>query len=498
MSKAKFKLSNYIKSFNTKTLLILFLDAGVISLSFLLAVLIKGDLAITYDVFERYITEIPIVIIVYFVVFELFNMNKSLWKFAGLEEILKAVAANAVATFSSYILIRMVFDKHLNLSFYIIAFFIITFSTLLSRSFYRVLITTKIIFKHKTDNGKALIVGAGQAGVMVFNELKINPKFDSQIVGFIDDDLNKIGKYIHGVPIIGSTLEIDSRIKELDIDLVYVAIPQAGKQKIKELLNLIEKTGTKIQLMPPFYEVLQENIDGKIKLRDINIEDLLGRDPIVLEEDGIREFIDSKTIVVTGGGGSIGSELCRQLRRYNPAKIIIIDIYENNAYDLQMEFERLYRTSTVKHKPEIIVLIASVRDEQRIDEIFKKYKPDIVFHAAAHKHVPLMEVSPKEAIKNNIFGTYNVAKMADKYEVEKFVFISTDKAVNPTNVMGATKRFAEKIIMELNENSKTDFAAVRFGNVLGSNGSVIPLFKKQIEEGGPVTEIGRASCRERV
>ena len=487
MNNIKLKFYNYIKSYNMKMLLVFFIDAGVIALSFLLAVLVKGDLTITYDIFVRYVTEIPIVLIIYFVVFELFNMNKNLWKFAGLEEIIKAVAANAVATLSSYLLIQFAFDKHLGSGFYIIAFFVVTFSTLLSRTFYRVLITTKTLFKYKTNHKKALIVGAGQAGVMVYNELEINPKFDSHIVGFIDDDENKIGKYIHGVPIMGYTSEIDLRILDMDVELVYVAIPQAGKLKIKELLNLIEKTGAKIKLMPPFYEMLEGSFDGEIKFRDVNIEDLLGREPIVLEEDGIREYIDSKTILVTGGGGSIGSELCRQLRTYNPAKIIIVDIYENNAYDLQMEFERLYRTDKVKHKPEIIVLIASVRDEKRIDEIFKEYKPDVVFHAAAHKHVPLMEVSPKEAIKNNVFGTYNVAKIADKYEVDKFVLISTDKAVNPTNVMGATKRFAEMIIMELNQSSKTDFAAVRFGNVLGSNGSVIPLFKKQIEDGGPVT-----------
>lgn len=494
MRKGQHKLNELIKYFSLKTAIVFIFDAIIISFSFLLAVIIKNDLSISYDIFMRFLTELPVVIFIYWIVFELFQMYKSLWQFAGVEEILKGVAANAVATLSSYFIVQILFDNHLNSSFYIVAFFVITFGTMFTRTFYRVFRMAKTLFEYQMPLKKALIVGAGSAGVLVFNELEINPKFDSQVIGFIDDDERKIGKFIHGIPIVGSTFEIDLKILELKIDVVYVAIPQAGRTKIGEVLNLIEKTGTQIKLMPPFYEVLQGAPNGKLRLRDINIEDLLGRDPIVLEEDGIREYINSKTILVTGGGGSIGSELCRQLRHFNPARIIILDIYENNAYDLQMEFERLYRTK-VKHKPEIIVLIASVRDEKRIDEIFKKYKPNVVFHAAAHKHVPLMEVSPKEAIKNNVFGTYNVAKMADKHNVEKFVLISTDKAVNPTNVMGATKRYAEKIVMELNMNSKTEFTAVRFGNVLGSNGSVIPLFKRQIEDGGPVTVTHRDIIR---
>jgi FlaA1/EpsC-like NDP-sugar epimerase len=255
---------------------------------------------------------------------------------------------------------------------------------------------------------------------------------------------------------------------------------------MRELLNKVEATGCQIKLMPPFYEMIGKKQD-MLKVRDVKIEDLLGREPIHLDETGIRDYIDGKTIVVTGGGGSIGSELVRQLRHFNPERIIIIDIYENNAYDLQMELCRLYRQNKVTHKPEIIVRIASVRDAATIDRIFAQYQPDVVFHAAAHKHVPLMEVSPEEAIKNNSVGTYHVAKASIRHKVAKFVLVSTDKAVRPTNVMGASKRIAEKIIMALNETSETDFAAVRFGNVLGSNGSVIPLFKRQIEDGGPVT-----------
>lgn len=487
MRKSKKKINEIIKYFTLKTLIVFFLDAVVISFSFLFAVIIGNDLSLNYDIFMTLLTEIPIVIFIYWITFEVFQMYKSLWQFAGVEEIVKGVLANAVATLVSFFVVAIIFDDHLTSSFYIIAFFIITFNTLFIRIFYRVFRMSKAYFEIQMPKKKAIIVGAGGAGVLVLSEILINPRFEAQVIGFVDDDERKIGRIIHSIPVLGKTTEIDLLIEENQIEIVYVAIPQADKKKTGELLNIIEKTGAKIKLFPPFYEMLNGKHSDKIRLRDINIEDLLGRDSVKLEEDGIREYIDSKVILVTGGGGSIGSELCRQLRHYNPSKIIIVDIYENNAYNLQMEFERIYRNNTVKHKPEIIVLIASVRDEARINEIFEEHRPNVVFHAAAHKHVPLMETSPKEAIKNNIFGTYNVAKAADKYNVDKFVLISTDKAVNPTNVMGATKRMSERIVMAMDKQSKTDYAAVRFGNVLGSNGSVIPLFQRQIEDGGPVT-----------
>ena len=483
----KNKIDEFVGFLTLKTMGIFFLDAVVIAFSFLLAIFIKNDMTLSHNIFMSFLMEIPLIIFIYWITFELFKMYKSLWQFASVEEIVKGVLANAVAASVSFIIVKMIFDKQLSFSLYIVAFFVITFSTLFIRVFFRIVRMSKGYFEIQLPRKKALIVGAGQAGVLVLNEVELNSKFNSRIIGFVDDDKRKLGKYIHSVQVIGKTSELDLLIQEYEVEIVYIAIPQANKQKIKDLLNLIEKTGIQIKLFPPFYEVLNGVSSNKIQLRDINIEDLLGRDPIKLEEDGIREYIDSKVILVTGGGGSIGSELCRQLRHYNPKQIIVVDIYENNAYDLQMEFERMYRNNIISHKPEIIVLIASVRDENRMNEIFKEYHPDVVFHAAAHKHVPLMEVSPKEAIKNNIIGTYNVAKAADKYNVEKFVLISTDKAVNPTNVMGATKRMAERIIMVMDKSSDTDFTAVRFGNVLGSNGSVIPLFKKQIEDGGPVT-----------
>nr|WP_325167899.1 nucleoside-diphosphate sugar epimerase/dehydratase [Mariniplasma anaerobium] len=369
---------------------------------------------------------------------------------------------------------------------YAIAFFTVSTLTLGTRLSYR---TYKYYLSHwKTSSSldRTLIIGAGNAGILLFDEISKNPKFNMRVIGFIDDNDKLAGKTIRGIPVLGTTDDLSEVVFKYKAVVTVIAIPSLGIKDTTELINKVELTGSKIKLMPPFYEMVGSK-ESLVKLRDVDIVDLLGRKPIYLDEVGIKEYIDSKTIVVTGGGGSIGSELCRQLIRFNPKKIIIIDIYENGVYDLQMEFERMYRLDSCSFKPEIIVLIASVRDELRIDEIFKEYKPDVVFHAAAHKHVPLMEVSPKEAIKNNILGTYNVSNMADKHKVKKFVFISTDKAVNPTNVMGAKKRFAERIVMALNEESYTDFAAVRFGNVLGSNGSVIPLFQKQIAEGGPVT-----------
>ena len=487
MRKRLKKFNKFVEHFSMKTIILFFLDAIVISLSFLFTVMLKNDFDISFDMFNSVVYELPIVILIYWITFEFFQMYKSLWEFASFEEVIKGVTASGVATIAAYLLVSSILDNHFSLTFYMVAWFLVTFSTLFVRMFYRIFTVYKSFFESKVSMKKALIVGAGGAGVLVFKEVNIDQRFNSKVIGFVDDDERKIGRTIHSVPVLGKIDEIDLLIVENEIDIVYVAIPKANKAKIARTLNLIEKTGAQIKLFPPFYEMMSGENGDRVKLRDINIEDLLGRDPIVLEEDGIKEYIDSKAILVTGGGGSIGSELCRQLRKFNPSKIVILDIYENNAYDLQMEFERLYRKNVVKHKPEIVVLIASVRDEQRLDEIFEEYKPHVVFHAAAHKHVPLMEVSPKEAIKNNVFGTYNTARMAIKHNVEKFVLISTDKAVNPTNIMGATKRMAERIVMALDKESKTDFAAVRFGNVLGSNGSVIPLFKKQIEDGGPIT-----------
>lgn len=315
---------------------------------------------------------------------------------------------------------------------------------------------------------------------MIVRELFKRPELKKMPVGVVDDDKNKQGKCVYDVPVLGTIDDVDQIVKNHCIDEIIICIANINPQRKREIINICKKTDAKIKTIPGIYEI----IDGKVnitKFRDVQIEDLLGREPIKMNLDDMNGIIKDKIIMVTGGGGSIGSELCRQIVKYEPKQLVLIDIYENNAYDIQQEIKR--------HFPEIDlkVLIASVRDEHKMDKIFEQYKPEIVFHAAAHKHVPLMEDSPCEAIKNNVFGTQNVVNLSDKYNVKKFVLISTDKAVNPTNIMGATKRCCEMIVQTKNKTSKTEFVAVRFGNVLGSNGSVVPLFKKQIEEGGPVT-----------
>ena len=296
----------------------------------------------------------------------------------------------------------------------------------------------------------------------------------------MDDSQNKKGKRISGVKVVGNRYDIPDLVKEYEIDVIIIAIPTLETEEKTEIINICKKTTCKLQIIPGIYEIIKGEATIS-RIKDVDVEDLLGRDPITLDNEGIKTYISNKVILVTGGGGSIGSELCRQIAVYNPKELIIFDIYENNAYDIQNELK--YKYPNLK----LTTLIGSVRDIDRLEEVFSEYKVNVVFHAAAHKHVPLMEDSPKEAIKNNVFGTLNVAKMASKYNVNRFVLISTDKAVNPTNIMGATKRLCEMIIQAMDKQSKTEFVAVRFGNVLGSNGSVIPLFKKQIANGGPVT-----------
>lgn len=327
---------------------------------------------------------------------------------------------------------------------------------------------------------KVMIIGAGEAGAMVIKELKNHPEMGLKPVAAIDDDKAKHGSRILGVPVYGGRERIKEIAERKGIDEIIVAMPSAPRSEIGAILNECKKTKCKLKTLPGIYELINGRITVK-HIRDVQIEDLLGREPVRINLEEVSQYLEDKVVLVTGGGGSIGSELCRQVARFRPRKLLILDIYENNAYMLHQEL--------LRHYPELDqeVLIASIQDRPRMEAIFAKYRPDVVFHAAAHKHVPLMESNPTEAIKNNVFGTLNVAECADKYGTKRFVLISTDKAVNPTNIMGATKRVAEMIIQAMDAHSRTEFVAVRFGNVLGSDGSVIPLFKKQIEEGGPVT-----------
>ncbi len=334
--------------------------------------------------------------------------------------------------------------------------------------------------KTKVKAKNLLIIGAGMGAREIIITIKNSMRDRYNIVGIIDDNKNKLNHYILGIKVIGTRYEIPRFAKEYDVDEIFFAINKIDAVSRRKILEICQETGVKTRVLPTTEEVIDRQ-GAMNSLRNVQIEDLLGRDPIELDNKNIKNLIKDKTILVTGGGGSIGSELCRQIIKYKPQKLVILDIYENTLYDIERELEADYPTANIK------AIIGSVRDKERLEEVFNKYKPNVVFHAAAHKHVPLMETSPLEAIHNNVFGTYNVVNCADKFGVEKFVLISTDKAVNPTNIMGASKRVCEMIVQTKNKTSKTDFVAVRFGNVLGSNGSVIPLMKKQIEKGGPVT-----------
>lgn len=373
------------------------------------------------------------------------------------------------------------------LSFHILVLsnLFITSALVALRFFAKYVIVRLENLKAEADEGtQTLIIGAGNAGRLMLDEIRISDQNNLKVVGFVDDNPEKKNTSVNGVRVLGDRKEIVDIVKELGIDLIIVCIPSLDQSELQKIITICSETNCKVRVLPSFDELLVsgKNFSSlKKSIRDVDITDLLERDPIKLDNDGIKAKITGKTIMVTGGGGSIGSELCRQIAKFKPKKLIVVDIYENNAYDLQNELKRIFPDL------DLDVVIASVRDLKKLDVIFSEYRPDMVYHAAAHKHVPLMEFSPDEAIKNNVFGTYNTAKCADKYKVKTFTLISTDKAVNPTNVMGATKRMCEMIVQAYQRISDTEFVAVRFGNVLGSNGSVIPLFKRQIAEGGPVT-----------
>jgi len=410
------------------------------------------------------------------------GVYKNIWRYAGIQDIFKCLQANIIAN-----LIFLILTKALNIFVryyvYIVAFFVTSFCTLAIRIVYRaILIIGDKSTKKLSHYTNIMIVGAGEATVAILQEIGRNNPNCYMVKCIVDDDKTKIGRSINSVPIVSSTDEIPSMIGKFDIDEIILSIPSIDKENKKRILDICAKSKCKLKILPEVYSLLTDNKNILDKIREVQVEDLLGREPISLDCTLTKEYIQGKTVLVTGGGGSIGSELCRQISSYNPNKIIILDIYENNAYSIQQELIRQYGDDL-----DIEIEITSVRDKNKLNQIFKTYDIDIVFHAAAHKHVPLMEKNPEEAIKNNVIGTYNVVQAAHEHKIEKFVLISTDKAVNPTNVMGATKRIAEMIIQSYNIHSETDFVAVRFGNVLGSNGSVIPLFKEQIKEGGPVT-----------
>jgi FlaA1/EpsC-like NDP-sugar epimerase len=414
-----------------------------------------------------------------------FGLYRSLWRYASIHEMMSI----ALAAFWSNIIIYIAytgFSIVLPRSFYVVNMFTLSATIGGIRFSYRILRRLKMdtngANKSCEKKERVLIIGAGEAGVLTAKELLKSYHLNKIPVAFLDDDIHKRGKFINGIPVIDKIDEVAKIVYKMDINEIIFALPSVNMKRKKEVLESCKELGVKMRILPGIYEIIDGRVDIK-QIRDVQIEDLLGREPIKLENPQIQQYIENKVVLVTGGGGSIGSELCRQIAKYNPKTLVIFDIYENTTYDIQNELLKRYGKGI-----DLQVLIGSVRDKERLKEVFESYNPHIVFHAAAHKHVPLMQNSPFEAIKNNTLGTFYTAQTAGEYNVERFVLISTDKAVNPTNIMGASKRLAELVIQTMNiAYSRTEFVAVRFGNVLGSNGSVIPLFKKQIEQGGPVT-----------
>lgn len=476
--KEKTTLEKVLSSYKVRQVSLWALDMCGILISIL------ASMILTWKYQNLDISTIMLSIITYMLIhtvsFKLFRCYSSLWRYAGEEELVSILSACLVYVIPVYIAHRLIGIDY-SILFYVVSTILIIGYTGGLRLVYRTGRRFKTRMIVSQDSQRVLVVGAGSAGQMIINELKENPQLKKVPVGIIDDDINKIGRVIHNVKILGNTSQVKEIVEKENVDEIILAMANVDKARKSEIINICKETKCKLKTIPGIYEIIDGKVDIK-KIRDVDIEDLLGREPIKVNMEEMSGYIEERTVLVTGGGGSIGSELCRQIASFNPKHLIIVDNYENNAYAIQQELIRRY-----EGKLNLSTIIASIREYKRMDEIFNEYKPDVVFHAAAHKHVPLMENSPSEAIKNNIFGTLNVARLADTYKVKRMVLISTDKAVNPTNIMGATKRAAEMIIQTINKNSETEFVAVRFGNVLGSNGSVIPLFKKQIAEGGPVT-----------
>ncbi len=464
--------------------LLVVLDLLIVSVTGFLALYVRYDFRFSKMDMQYVSAELkylPVNLVLTIILFVLFRLYRSVWSFASSTELLNVISACTVSIVLQGIILA-VMRVRMPISFYLIKYFLLIMGVGALRFTYRIL----RMFQERRPGFKedarrnTMVVGGGEAGAMVIKEFQNSRYLDQKVCCVVDDNESKQGKYLRGVKIMGTRNDIGFLARELNVDEIIVALPSVPQSEVREILQICQETGCKLRVLPGIYQMINGEVSVS-RLRKVEIEDLLGRAPIKLQVESVMGYVAGKTILVTGGGGSIGSELCRQIAAHDPRQLIIVDIYENNAYDIQQELRRRYP------KLNLVVLIASVRNVHRINSIFETYRPEIVYHAAAHKHVPLMEDSPNEAIKNNVFGTYTTAQAADRYGVQRFVLISTDKAVNPTNIMGASKRLCEMIIQMMNHRSRTDFVAVRFGNVLGSNGSVIPLFKKQIEQGGPVT-----------
>ena len=466
-------------------LLFVLIDMFALLISSMFSVWLRFDFGFVPDpylvnAYQYFIIDFLIILIVFLI----FKLYTSVWRYASVLELINIISACSLSELIMAIY-KIKFDILMPRSYFIIQLFLLIALTCISRFGYRVFRAILIRLENTKKTTNTMLIGAGDAGRIIIDEVRMNKNSqDVRISCVIDDNKSKVGSYIKGIKICGTVKDIEKKAIEYDIKDIIIAIPSAPKEKISKIVTECQKTKANIKILPSIYSSLSGTAKTGVinKVRPLSYEDFLGRDQIVVNDQEISDNLENKVVLVTGGGGSIGSELCRQIAAANPKTLIIFDIYENNAYEIQQE---LFRTHP---ELDLHTIIGSVRDIDRLEKVYKEFEIDQVYHAAAHKHVPLMEVSPNEAIKNNCLGTLNVAKLCDKYKVKKMVLISTDKAVRPTNVMGASKRICEMIVQTYDKLSKdTDYVAVRFGNVLGSNGSVIPLFLKQIDEGGPVT-----------
>ncbi|MDR0424911.1 MAG: polysaccharide biosynthesis protein [Clostridiales Family XIII bacterium] len=477
-------------------------DMIAVNISFIFSYLMRSEFnpesELFVNWFSAYADNIPAITLIKIAVFFAFGLYRSLWRYAGAEEIMKITVAMGVATLAVMGYMSFMLNS-VPRSIYVMSFIVDVFVVGGSRVVYRILIgikgqggislnsfdfrlgALKLAGSRAGEISRVMIVGAGDAGASMIKEIKHHPEHNKRVIVAIDDDPSKRGKRIIGVRIAGGRKEIRSVARRYGVHEIIIAIPSASKRDIQAIVSECNSTRCRLKILPGLIDLINDKVSVS-KLRDVDIEDLLGREPVEVNLREISGYIEGRIVMVTGGGGSIGSELCRQIAGFRPRRLVAVDIYENSIFDLANEMKAAHPGV------EFEVTIASVRDKARMREVFSKYMPHVIFHAAAHKHVPLMEMNPKEAVANNILGTANMIDLADEFAAEKFVMISTDKAVNPTNVMGASKRVAEMILQEKCKVSKnTHFAVVRFGNVLGSNGSVIPFFRKQIEDGGPVT-----------
>ena len=473
-----------VKLFYRRTCLIIYDVISVILASYL-AIVMRYEFRVD-EIPEHFLSPIehvmPLNIVVTLAIFYIFRLYSSLWAFAGESELQNIVVSCVLSTIVNSVCLQFFkpTSSAVPRSYYFLYLFLLItciFSSRFSYRFFRSL-------KHKQQNKKnriaVMVIGAGEAANLIIKEI-VNSNFSTMVIKcIIDDDKGKWGRYIQGIKVVGGREKIVECADIYEVDEIIVAMPSASRSDLKNILEICKDTNCKLRSLPGMYQLVNGEVNVS-KLRDVEVEDLLGRDPISVDLDSILGYVQGKVVLVTGGGGSIGSELCRQIASHRPKRLIIVDIYENSVYDVQQELKVKYP------ELDLVVLIASVRNTNRMNYIFSKYHPHIVYHAAAHKHVPLMEDSPTEAIKNNVFGTFKTAQAAAMSGVQRFVMISTDKAVNPTNIMGASKRICEMIIQTFDKHYATEFVAVRFGNVLGSNGSVIPLFRRQIAAGGPVT-----------